>query len=387
MRMVPLSSVTRIVSGGTPKTSVDDYWDGDIPWATPKDLSGLNSVQISDTPRKITQLGLRQSSAEVLPKNSVLFSSRAPIGLLAINTVPMATNQGFKSFIPNPDEVNSRYLYRWLEKNRLWLQSLGVGATFKEVSKAIVSRLEMPIPPLDEQRHIAATLDKADELRAKRREALAHLDALTKSIFHDMFGRHRHENMTLGEICGGDFRNGVSPSSKGSVASQVLTLSAVTGTEFKPTASKPGLFDREIPSTQRVSKDYLLICRGNGNLNFVGRGHFPSTDMTNTAFPDTIIAARPKSDIVLNAYLDFVWNTPNVRSQIERVARTTNGTFKVNQESLASTLLQVPPVKIQRQFATRIAAVERLKEHHRTQLAELDTLFASLQYHAFKGEL
>src|SRR5690242_5687575 len=108
---VSLKDCREIVSGGTPSTSVTDHWDGDIPWATPKDLSGLETSCISDTGRKLTEAGLKACGARVLPAGSVLFSSRAPIGHVAINTVPMATNQGFKSLVPKRDHLDARYLY------------------------------------------------------------------------------------------------------------------------------------------------------------------------------------------------------------------------------------------------------------------------------------
>jgi len=169
---VRLEECTEIVSGATPSTSESTYWDGDICWATPKDLSELDGAYISDTPRKITRSGLQSCAATVLPPDSVLFSSRAPIGHVAINTVPMATNQGFKSFVPNRERVHAKFLYHWLRRNRPYLESLGNGATFKEVSKAVVARIEIPLPTLAEQRRIAEILDKADALRAKRRAAL-----------------------------------------------------------------------------------------------------------------------------------------------------------------------------------------------------------------------
>jgi len=133
---VRLEDCTEIVSGATPSTSESAYWDGDVCWATPKDLSELDGAYISDTPRKITRSGLQSCAATVLPRDSVLFSSRAPIGHVAINTVPMATNQGFKSFVPNRERVHAKFLYHWLRRNRPYLESLGNGATFKEVSKA-----------------------------------------------------------------------------------------------------------------------------------------------------------------------------------------------------------------------------------------------------------
>ena len=97
MKAVPLGEISRIVSGATPKTGVAAYWDGDIQWATPADLSKLDGPYIAETPRTLTDAGVKSCATSVLPSGSVLLSSRAPIGHVAINTVPMATNQGFKS--------------------------------------------------------------------------------------------------------------------------------------------------------------------------------------------------------------------------------------------------------------------------------------------------
>ena len=186
--LVPIGECTNIVSGSTPKTSVASYWDGDIHWATPKDLSELDGPYLEGTPRKLTPEGLRNCGAEILPSGSVLFSSRAPIGLVGINKVPMATNQGFKSFVPSAGKMEARYLYHWLRANRTSLQAMGNGATFKELSKAAVSRIKIPLPPIGEQRRIADILDKAEVMRAKRREAIARLETLAQSIFIEMFG-------------------------------------------------------------------------------------------------------------------------------------------------------------------------------------------------------
>lgn len=144
--MKPLGEVATVVSGATPKTSKEEFWGGEIQWVTPAELSKLDSIYIDRTERTITTEGLDSCAAQVLPAGSVLLSSRAPIGLVAINTVPMATNQGFKSLIPGP-ELDSMYLYFWLKINTPYLQSLGVGATFKELSKSTLSKIKLPIPP------------------------------------------------------------------------------------------------------------------------------------------------------------------------------------------------------------------------------------------------
>lgn len=200
---VPIKAVARVVGGSTPKSGVDEFWGGEIPWATPKDLSDLDGKFIDDTPRKISQSGLNSCSSELLPPNSVLFSSRAPIGHVAINTVPMATNQGFKSFVPNA-EIDASYLYWWLKSHRSDLERLGNGATFKEVSKAVVERIEIPLPPLEEQKRIAAILDQADDIRRKRQHAIDRLNQLGQAIFYEMFGsadRAGWSKITLAQLC------------------------------------------------------------------------------------------------------------------------------------------------------------------------------------------
>ena len=183
-----LGDIAEIVSGATPKTSVEAYWDGGIPWATPKDLGELDGAFIESTPRTLSALGLKSCAATLLPAQSVLLSSRAPIGHVAINLVPMATNQGFKNLVPDTARVDSKFLYWWLRFRRPQLEAMGNGATFKEVSKKIVSGVRIQLPPLEEQRRIAVVLDAAEELHAKRRQTLNLLDSLTQAIFTDMFG-------------------------------------------------------------------------------------------------------------------------------------------------------------------------------------------------------
>ena len=187
-RSSTIGDVCAVVSGATPKTGNPDYWEGNIPWVTPKDLSALSQKYLSDTSRKITKAGLQSCSARMLPTQSVLLSSRAPIGLVAINTLPVCTNQGLKSMVPRDGRIAPDYLYWWLKTHREALQHKGRGATFKEVSKKIVEEIAIPLPPLAEQKRIAGILDAADALQGKRRRALAELDTLLQATFFDMFG-------------------------------------------------------------------------------------------------------------------------------------------------------------------------------------------------------
>ena len=380
MKTVPLSEVAEIVSGATPKTSNEDYWGGEIFWVTPADLSKLDGAYISSTPRTITEAGLQSCAATVLPAGSVLLSSRAPIGHVAINTEPMATNQGFKSLIPRTDCADAKYLYHWLRASTEYLQSLGNGATFKEISKAVVSKVEIPLPPIDEQRRIAAILDHADGLRVKRRRAIAQLGDLAESIFLDLFSEDAADAVSFDSVVT-NFRNGLSPAKAGTVMADVLTLSAVTQGIFDPTAVKTSTFMAAPPAAMRVSGDDFLICRGNGNLNLVGVGVSPGHDHPDLTFPDTVIAASFDAAVVDPVYLEMAWKRPSVRRQIESVARTTNGTYKINQQSLGAVRIVIPPLSEQQEFARRIGAIPN------PDLGEMDELFQSLQSRAFSGQL
>lgn len=154
---VRLKHIGEIVGGGTPKTNVNEYWDGDIPWLTPADLSGYEDMYISVGARTITEAGLASSSAQLLPANSVLYSSRAPIGYVAISANQLSTNRGFKSVVPF--DINmSRYLYYCLIARTEDIVQRASGTTFKEISGSEMAETIIPLPPAAEQKRIAATI-------------------------------------------------------------------------------------------------------------------------------------------------------------------------------------------------------------------------------------
>ena len=184
--MVRLGDVCTIVSGTTPKSNCPEYWDGNINWVTPAELNDDSDV-IYESQRKITEQAVQDSSLKPFPAGTVLLSSRAPIGKVAIAGVEMYCNQGFKNLICS-NRIYNRYLYHFLKNSTEYLNSLGRGATFKEISKRIVENIEIPLPTLDEQCRIAAVLDKVSGLIAKRREQLDKLDELVKARFVEMFG-------------------------------------------------------------------------------------------------------------------------------------------------------------------------------------------------------
>lgn len=204
--MFKLGDVCEIVNGGTPDTSVKKYWDGDNFWITPKDMGKLTSIFVDSTLRKITDAGLKNSSAKLLPVESVILSSRAPIGHLAVNKVPLATNQGCKGLVPK-EGLHTLYLYYFLSNSVELLNSLGTGATFKELSGSKLSEVEIPLPPLPEQRRIVSILDEAFAAIAKSKanaeKNLQNAKELFESYLQMVFVDKTHgpHGESLDELC------------------------------------------------------------------------------------------------------------------------------------------------------------------------------------------
>jgi type I restriction enzyme S subunit len=189
-RWARLGDVCEVVGGSTPSTGNPNYWDGTIVWITPTDLGKNNCMTISSSERLITPEGLSDCHIEMLPVGTVVMSSRAPIGHLAIAKVPLCTNQGCKSFVPS-SSVDSVYLYWALKQSVPFIQMLGSGATFAEVSKSTMQDFPIPLPPLDEQRRIVTILNEqmaaVDKARAAAEDKLAAINALPAALLRRAF--------------------------------------------------------------------------------------------------------------------------------------------------------------------------------------------------------
>lgn len=198
-----IGEVCEIYNGGTPSTNIPEYWDGGIQWITPKDMGKSKEMYVSHCERTITQEGVEHSSAKVLPERSVIVSSRAPIGYVAINEVPMATNQGCKGFVLGK-EIYPEFLYYFLLSSTELLNKLGTGATFKEVSGKKLAGIELPLPSLPEQQRIVDILDKEfakiDALKANAEKSLQAAKDLFQATTDTMLGNEKWRELTVGEI-------------------------------------------------------------------------------------------------------------------------------------------------------------------------------------------
>ena len=292
------------------------------------------------------------------------------------------------------ESADSHYLANYFKtaKYRSIISSLAAGANINNLRNEHINSLEIPLPPLAEQKRIAAILDKADAIRRKLQQSLRLSDDFLRSVFLDMFGDpvtnpKGWPQHTLASIIGDSFRNGLSPSTSGTVAGKVLTLSAVTSGTFAPQFLRDAIFDRAPSKNQQVTPNTFLICRGNGNKSMVGIGVFPEADMPSVSFPDTMIACTIDRTQIEPEYLQAMWSTAKVRKQIDAGARTTNGTYKVNQTFLAGIEFPLPPLAIQKHFSGITQATRSQTAKTAELAAESEALFSSLQQRAFRGEL
>ena len=332
------------------------------------------------------QIGFAETYTHEHP--TLLVGCRGSCGSLHV-TPPKAYANGNAMALDSLDtrRIDLRFLFRYLEKRGF--EDVISGSSQPQITRQTITRVVVPLPPLEEQRRIAAILDQADALRRKRKEASALLARLVDSLFDVMFGRKlsKWPKTRFANLLAEPLRNGVSPASDGIHMASVLTLSAVTGERFDESATKVAYFKSDPPQNQRVCSGDILICRGNGNRALVGRGFLPRVDVPEVVFPDTVIAGRINGKVIEPVFLEYLWNSEMVRRQIQSMARTTNGTFKVNQSMLESVELIDPPIVLQQFFAENLQKAEEHRERILGQTKLFDALFASLQDRAFRGEL
>ena len=278
-----------------------------------------------------------------------------------------------------PDVLLEYLYYSLLHYN---FRNVISGSAQPQITRQGLEKVNIELHSLDEQRTIIHVLSKLERIILARKEELQKLDNLVKARFVEMFDSDSWDTVRAGSIMF-DMRNGISPSNKGSHPAKVLTLSALTQGAFDAEAWKEGLFDFVPPKEKRVVSSDFYMCRGNGNKKLVGAGVYSTEDRYDLIFPDTVIAASVDQQRVCLPYLSQAWKQPSVRKQIEQGARTTNGTYKINQGVVASIEIKLPPRELQQQFAAFVEQVDKSKVVVQRALDEAQTLFDSLMQQYF----
>jgi len=179
-KYLPLSSITDIILGSTPSSTNPKYWDGNIKWITPAELNE-NSFIVSNTERKVTLDGYNSAALKLFPKGTVIFTSRAPIGKVAIAGDKMCSNQGIKSFICHK-ELNPVYLFAIFKLFTDYFIAMGTGSTFKELSKAIIEKVSISVPPINSQNDFEHFYKQAYKSKAELQQSIKKIDNVMKSL-------------------------------------------------------------------------------------------------------------------------------------------------------------------------------------------------------------
>ncbi|MBE6435189.1 MAG: hypothetical protein E7030_03180 [Akkermansiaceae bacterium] len=383
-----LGSICQIISGSTPKTGVQEYWNGDKKWITPAELSESDYI-IYDTERKLTEAGVRSAGLTPLPKGTVILSSRAPIGKVAIAGCEMYCNQGFKNFVCS-NIINNKYLYWYLRSKTDFLNSLGRGATFKEISKSTVADIELDIPELSEQSKRVAHLEKLQSIIASRRIQLAKLDELVKCRFVELFGitneYARFPVLRLHELCKnaddikcGPFGTQLNKEEYQTAGVPIWEIPQINSNFAIPPVH---FISNEKAHLLRfydaVSGDIIMSRKGKVGMCTI----FPNNVAPGVIHSDVLrirLNEEKASNIFICALFRYSWDVEN------QLARISMGAIMpgVNVTKLKQLQVIVPPLNLQQTFAVFVRRIDKLRIVIRQSLDEAQKLFDSLMQEYF----
>ena len=383
MTKYKLGDICEIVSGSTPKTGIDEYWDGDVKWITPAELNDDTYI-INDSVRKITELAVKKTGLSPFPEGTVILSSRAPIGKVAIAGCKMYCNQGFKNLICS-EKINNKYLYWFLKSNTDYLKSLGRGATFKEISKGIVSEIEINVPEIRKQVETVAILEKVSKVIALRKQEISALDDLIKARFVEMFGNENNsKNWNIAHV------EEVADVQVGVVIkpSQYYTDESNGIRVFRSLNIGEGFikdndwvyFTEE--GHQKNSKsilkenDLLIVRSGNPGTACVVTKKYVGYNAID------VIIAHPNCEKVNPYYLCIYTNMPHGKKQIEEgTGGAAQQHFNIGKYNKLK--LMIPPKSLQDEFADFVHQVDKSKVVVQKALDETKLLFDSLMQKYF----
>ena len=355
---VRLGDICTIVSGATPKTKTDEYWGGIIKWITPAELSD-DSHYVSDTEKHLTDAGFKNASLHMMPKGTVLLTTRSPIGKIAIATEEMCCNQGFKNLICS-EAINNEFLFRYLKSQTTRLQAMGHGATFKELSKKDVAEFKINLPTLDRQLEAVDKLAAVEGQLAHARDQLNQLDSLVKSRFVEMFGARDFPRIRLDKVA--DVQGGLTKNSRRETLPMQLPYLRVanvgpTGGVDTSEMLSIGLTGVEARKTL-LKADDLLFVEGNGSKDQIGRAAIWDGSIDPCVHQNHLIRAR-LHDNVLPIFALAFFSSSVGRRQITDKAASTSGLFTLSTGKIKSLELPVPPLSLQQKFAAFVAQVDK----------------------------
>ncbi len=390
--MVELGHLVTITGGGTPDRGEPAYWGGNISWATVKDLI---DVTLDHTQESITPDGLAHSAANVVPAGTVIAATRMALGKTVIATIDMAINQDLKALSCKP-ALNARYLLHFLNSKADQIERMGKGATVKGITLDVLKSLNTPLPPLPEQKRIAAILDKADAIRRKRQESIRLADDFLRSAFLDMFGdpvtnpkgwrkaplQSVFSKTKDGTKCG-PFGSALKKEEITTSGVPVWTMYNIVGERFVETGC--------VYITEDKFRQLASYAVSDGDIIISRAGTVGKMCVVETSTPHSIISTN-----LIRLSLDSTAMVPHFFVGLMTYCKRRMGRLKtgdddaytyMNTSILASLVVPVPPLARQQAFAALLQQVRETVSRTQAASNDADTLFQSLSHRAFAGEL
>ena len=392
-----LEDVAVLVGGGTPSRSMTEYFGGKVPWVTPSDLPPLGTVRLlGPVAEHITEAGLRNSSATLVPPGTVLFSSRASIGKIAVADRECSTNQGFCNFVPKREVIDTWYLAYCLCSVTDRIVELAGKTTFKEISRKKLRAFSIPVPSIEEQRRIVHCINecigRTDEIRRIRSEAILESKVVESAVFHDLLnsgGESPHwplvrlGDLTTSSKYGTSVKAGREP-----VGTPVLRMGNIVDGYLDYSDLKYVHLSEDETRKYLLFPGDVLINRTN-SLELVGKAATFDREDGNWVYASYLVRIRADTKRVLPEFVTATINGRIGREYVLKTARRAIGMVNINAREMAGFPISLPPLNIQRKFVDRIAEVRRVSQQIRTGLdaADPDQLNDAVLRKAFAGEL
>ncbi len=389
MENVKLHQLCSMKSGGTPSRGKSEYYGGTIPWSKISDLEKSKDGNIYKTEEHITTEGLKSINSRLFKKGTLLLAMYGSVGKTAIAKIDLSTNQAILGInIKDETKLDIKYLRFWFTTIKEKLLNRAVGGTLQNISMGIVKDLEIPLPSLPTQQKIAAILDKADELRQYYKQLIEKYDALTQSLFLDMFGdpvknEKGWEVINLNELCI-KITDGTHKTPK-YLEKGVVFLSAKNIKNFKLNCDAPKHISQEEHQTLKnrcmVENGDILITKS-GSLGMAAKVQF---DFEFSIF-ESLALIKYIREKVNGDFLLYFLNTESTQQQYIGMTKGV-GVKHLHLTDLRKIKVINPPVELQEQFAKKVNMIENQRQQAQEALIKSEDLFQSLLKRAFKGEL
>jgi type I restriction enzyme S subunit len=386
-KLAKLADLVDINIGKTPARKEGSFWKGSHTWLSIADMKGDKFIEVSK--EKITDEGIKKSGIKIVPERTLLFSFKLSIGKVAITNKALFTNEAIASFPINDDSIiDQNYLYYVLRE----LDFTGGGdraVMGKTLNKAKLKELQIPLPPLEEQKKIAAILDAADGLRQKDAQLIAKYNALSQSLFLDMFGDPVTNPMGWSQDLMANVCTKVTDGTHDTPQRLNSGVKFITGKHIKP-------FFIDFMNSDYVSdvvhEEIYRRCNPSlGDVLYTNIGVNLGTAALNTVTYEfsmkNVALLKPDAAILTGTFLEYFLNHQNMKRNIIRLSSLGGAQKFLSLSQLRKLNVIHPPITLQNQFAEHIQAIEAQKQQAQASLQKSEDLFNSLLQRAFKGEL